>query len=68
MYNQGTVYISKKYDVYELLANEDDEKLMELVADGEIEKYESVEFREDLKEEKKLLCKKKFPTILRKNF
>lgn len=50
MYNQGTVYISKKYDVYELLANEDDEKLMELVADGEIEKYESVEFREDLKE------------------
>lgn len=51
MYNQGTVYISKKYDVYELLANEDDEKLMELVADGEIEKYESVEFREDLKED-----------------
>ncbi|WP_294703530.1 phospholipase D-like domain-containing protein [uncultured Fusobacterium sp.] len=51
MYNQGTVYISKKYDVYELLANEDDEKLMELVADGEIEKYESVEFRENLKDD-----------------
>lgn len=51
MYNQGTVYISKKYDVYELLTNEDDEKLMELVADGEIEKYESAEFKENLKED-----------------
>lgn len=51
MYNQGTVYISKKYDVYELLANDDDEKLMELVADGEIEKYNSNEFDEKMKED-----------------
>ena len=51
MYEQGIIYISKKYDVYELLSNEDDEKLMELVADGEIEKYETVEFDKKLKED-----------------
>ncbi|WP_270749830.1 helicase-related protein [Fusobacterium hominis] len=51
MYNQGTVYISKKYDVYELLDNDDDEKLMELVNDGEIEKYNSTDFKEELIED-----------------
>lgn len=51
MYETGTVYISKKYDVYELLENEDDEKLMELVDNGEIEEYSTVEFEDNLKED-----------------
>lgn len=49
MYNSGTIYISKKYDVYELLDSEDDEKLIELIEDGGVEKYTSIEFDEKLK-------------------
>jgi helicase domain-containing protein len=49
MYKQGDIYISKKYNVYDLLLNEDDEVLMDLVTKGEIEKYSSDEFRKELK-------------------
>lgn len=51
MYETGTVYISKKYDVYELLENEDDERLIELIENGSIEKYSIIEFDEKLKED-----------------
>ncbi|WP_027127951.1 helicase-related protein [Fusobacterium perfoetens] len=51
MYDTGVVYISKKYNVYDLLDNEDDEKLLELVNNGEIDKYFSSEFREELRED-----------------
>lgn len=51
MYETGTVYISKKYDVYELLENEDDERLIELIENGSIEKYSTIEFDEKLKED-----------------
>lgn len=51
MYNDGTIYISKKYDVYDLLTSDDDEKLLELIADNEIEKYQSEEFDEKLKKD-----------------
>lgn len=40
MCERGTVFISKKYDVYDLLDECDDEKLMELVDSGEILKIE----------------------------
>ena len=33
MYHSGEVYISKKVDVYDMLDNGDDEKLMKLVED-----------------------------------
>ena len=49
MFETGTVYISKKYDVYELLENEDDERLIELIENGSIEKYSTVEFDDKLK-------------------
>lgn len=51
MYETGTVYISKKYDVYELLENEDDSRLEELIESGDVEDYSSIEFDEKLKED-----------------
>lgn len=51
MYETGTVYISKKYDVYELLESEDDSKLEELIGSGDIEDYSVIEFDEKLKED-----------------
>jgi superfamily II DNA/RNA helicase/HKD family nuclease len=44
MCDHGTVYISKKYDVYDLLDEGDDERLMELVDEGEILKVELNKF------------------------
>jgi superfamily II DNA/RNA helicase len=44
MYNQGTVYISKKANVYELLANDDLETLEKLVEKEEAQKYISDNF------------------------
>lgn len=49
MYNDGTVYISKKYNVYDLLNNENDEKLMSLVEEDEVSKFDSNEFNEQFK-------------------
>jgi len=48
MYEQGDIYISKKYNVYDLLLNEDDEILLDLILKGEVEKYSSDEFKEEL--------------------
>jgi len=59
MYESGNIYISKKYDVYELLANDDDSKIMDLVDEGAISHYSSNEFKEEfityLKEDLKIL-------------
>ncbi|MGO2117573.1 MAG: helicase-related protein [Fusobacterium sp.] len=61
MYKNGVIYISKKYNVYDLLEQEDDEKLLELVNENEIEKYNTSEFNEkfikDLEEDLKILEK-----------
>lgn len=47
MYNEGTVYISKKVNVYELLDNDDIEKLEQAVEDERAQKYDSEDFRKD---------------------
>lgn len=39
MYKTGNIYISKKYDIYDLLENDDEEKILELVEEGEIKQY-----------------------------
>ncbi|MBN8701921.1 MAG: helicase [Bacteroidetes bacterium] len=47
MYNQGTVYISKKVNVYDLLDNDDFEKLEKYVEEEKAHKYDSKDFRKD---------------------
>jgi superfamily II DNA or RNA helicase/HKD family nuclease len=47
MYNQGTVYISKKVNVYDLLDNDDLEKLERFVDEEKAQKYDSKDFRKD---------------------
>jgi superfamily II DNA/RNA helicase/HKD family nuclease len=47
MYRQGTVYISKAVNVYDLLDADDEETLLELVEAGKAQKYEAVDFRPD---------------------
>ncbi|MGL5278455.1 MAG: helicase-related protein [Cetobacterium sp.] len=49
MYNEGVIYISKKYNVYDLLADENDEKLMRLVEEEEIERFLVEEFDDKFK-------------------
>lgn len=44
MYNTGEVFISKAIDVYDLLDNGDDKKLMRLVTDGKVMHFKSNEF------------------------
>ena len=47
MSQKGDVYISKKVDVYDLLDNGDDEKLMEFVDAERVQHYKMDEFKED---------------------
>jgi len=47
MYNNGTVYISKKANVYDLLENDDFAKLEELVDEDKAHKYDSKDFRKE---------------------
>jgi superfamily II DNA or RNA helicase/HKD family nuclease len=47
MFKGGTVYISKKIDVFELLENDDLEILEQLVEEESVQKYSSKNFRED---------------------
>jgi len=60
-FDKGSVYISKKYinKVFELLENEDDEKVEELINLGKAEKYSSKDFDEifriNLENDKKTL-------------
>lgn len=47
MYNDGIVYISKKVNVYELLDNDDIDKLEKAVEEDKAQRYESKDFRKD---------------------
>jgi len=47
MYNNGTVYISKKVNVYDLLDNDDFDKLERAVEEEKAQKYESKDFRKE---------------------
>ncbi len=47
MYNRGTVYISKKVNVYDLLDNDDIDQLEQAVEEERAQKYETKDFRED---------------------
>jgi len=47
MYQDGTVYISKKVNVYDLLDNDDFDKLEKAVEEERAQKYESKDFRKD---------------------
>jgi superfamily II DNA or RNA helicase len=51
--DNGYVYVSKKYTnkIFELLENDDDEAVQRLIDEGKAEKYESKDFREDLKKD-----------------
>ncbi len=59
MCGTGEIYISKKYDVYDLLESDDDEKLLSLVEEGEITHYIKDEFEdkffEDLQNDLEIL-------------
>jgi len=46
MFDDGTVYISKDVDVYELLDNDDFDKLEKLIEEEKAQKYASEDFRE----------------------
>jgi len=47
MYKKGTVYISKKVDVFDLLENDDTETLEQMVSEDKVQKYPSDHFKED---------------------
>lgn len=47
MYNNGTVYISKKVNVYDLLDNDDFDKLEKAVEEEKAQKYDSKDFKKD---------------------
>jgi superfamily II DNA/RNA helicase/HKD family nuclease len=49
MFDSGTIYISKKVDVYDLLKNDDIDKLESLVEEDKANKYDSKDFRKDFK-------------------
>ena len=47
MYNNETIYISKKYNVYDMMDNGDDDKLMNLVEKDEVQMFKSSEFKKE---------------------
>ncbi len=49
MFDTGTIYISKKVDVYDLLNNDDMDKLESLVEEDKANKYESKDFKKNFK-------------------
>ena len=51
--DNGFVYVSKKYTskIFELLENDDDEAIQRLIDEGKAEKYDSKDFRDDLKKD-----------------
>jgi HKD family nuclease len=51
--DNGNVYVSKKHTnkIFELLENDDDEAVQRLIDEGKAEKYESKDFREELKKD-----------------
>lgn len=59
MLEEGTVLISKKVNVYDLLDEDDEEKIQQLIEQEKVEKYDAEEFRpqfiENLKADLKLI-------------
>ena len=53
MLDKGTVYISKKYGdkVFEALDNDDEDKILQLVEQEKVKKYESKDFEKSFKED-----------------
>jgi len=51
--DNGSVYVSSKHTnkIFELLENDDDEAIQRLIDEGKAEKYESKDFRDDLKKD-----------------
>ncbi len=51
--DNGNVYVSKKHinKIFELLENDDDEAVQRLIDEGKAEKYESKDFRKELKKD-----------------
>lgn len=47
MYHSGTVYISKKADVYDLIENDNFDKLEQLIYEEKAQKYDSEDFKDD---------------------
>jgi superfamily II DNA/RNA helicase/HKD family nuclease len=47
MYKKGTLYISKKVNVYDLLDNDNEEKLLELVQQDKVQMYKTSDFKND---------------------
>ncbi len=52
-YNNGSVYVSKKYSdkIFELLENDDDEAIQKLIDEDKAKRYDSSEFNENFKAE-----------------
>ncbi|MGC8803503.1 MAG: C-terminal helicase domain-containing protein, partial [Bacteroidales bacterium] len=52
-FNNGNVYVSKKYanKIFELLENDDDEAIQKLIDEGKAEKYESKNFGPNLQKD-----------------
>ena len=51
--DNGYVYVSKKHNnkIFELLENDDDEAVQRLIDEGKAEKYDSKDFRDELKKD-----------------
>lgn len=50
MYESGTIYIGKDVNIFDLLDNDDEEKLMELVEADRIQRYTAGDFQDELLE------------------
>lgn len=49
MFESGRVLISKKVNVYELLDNDDEEKILKLIEEDKVQEYETSEFKPEFK-------------------
>ncbi|GAI47284.1 unnamed protein product, partial [marine sediment metagenome] len=51
--DNGNVYVSKKHinKIFELLENDDDDAVQRLIDEGKAEKYDSKDFKEELKKD-----------------
>ena len=48
MFNKGTILISKKVDVYDLLDEDNEEKILQLIEQEKLERYNTDEFKPEL--------------------
>lgn len=49
MFDEGTIYISKQVDVYDLLERDDEDELLRLVEEEKVTKYRSGDFQSDFR-------------------